>query len=136
MSAFEDELSIIQSHHRYLLSIDSHEVAAFADNFTDDAVYVSPFGEAQGRPAIEATIRSWHEGGVTAGKRHMGGPVAVTLTGDDTAVARSSYFVVEAADAPGIVASGAYEDQWRKVDGTWKIARRVQTVDPSFKMQG
>ena len=133
MSNLEDKLAIIDAHHGYLLAVDSHEVQSFVDNFTDDGVYVSPFGEADGVEAIRQTIRQWHEGGVTKGKRHMLGPISVQLTSDTTATARSSYFVIEAEQAPGIVASGGYEDQWRKVDGRWLLARRVQTVDPSFK---
>ncbi len=133
MSSIEDKVAIQEAHHSYLLAVDSHEVAPFVEHFTHDGVYVSPFGEATGVDAIAQTIRQWHEGGVTAGKRHMIGPVSVQLHSETTATATSSYFVVEAADEPGIVASGGYEDQWRKVDGRWLLARRVQTVDPSFK---
>lgn len=133
MSNIEDAIAIRDAHHSYLLAVDSHEVAPFVEHFTADGVYVSPFGEAAGTEAITQTIAHWHEGGITKGKRHMIGPVSVQLLSETTATAKSSYFVVEAADSPGIVASGGYEDEWRKVDGRWLLARRVQTVDPSFK---
>jgi hypothetical protein len=38
--------------------------------------------------------------------------------------------------APGIVATGTYTDALHKVDGVWKLARRVQAIDPSWKPAG
>ncbi len=66
-----DRLLIRERMDAYIMSIDSHDSAAFAANFTDDGVYESPFGTAQGRAAIEVVIGQWHAGGITAGKRHM-----------------------------------------------------------------
>jgi len=48
----------------------------------------------------------------------------------------ASYFILEAAESPGVVASGGYDDEWVRVGDSWKIAVRRQTIDPSFKMQG
>lgn len=136
MSTFEDRFAIYEAHQHYLASVDSHEAEPFVENFTEDGVYVSPFGTAEGRDQIRSTILQWHEGGVTRGKRHMLGPVVISLLSETMAKAHSSYFVLETETTPGVVASGGYEDEWRKVDGRWKLARRVQTVDPSFKMGG
>jgi len=132
MSAI-DKLEIIEVLNRYILSIDTHDIGAFADNFHDDAVYVTPWATATGREQILATIRQWHEGGITRGKRHMIGPFTIDVQGD-RATSRSSYWVADAVTAPSIVATGGYEDELRKVGGVWKLAKRVQTIDPSFKM--
>lgn len=127
-----DKLEILELLNRYILSIDTHDDAQFADNFHDDATYVSPFGAATGREQILATIHQWHSGGITAGKRHMIGAWRIDVDGD-TATSSSSYWVVQAQDGTAIVATGGYEDQLRKRDGVWKLQRRVQTIDPSFR---
>lgn len=128
-----DKLEILERLNRYILSIDTHDPEQFADNFHDDAVYVSPFGAATGRAQILATITQWHAGGITAGKRHMIGAWRIDVDGD-TATSSSSYWVVQAQDGTAIVASGGYEDTLTKRDGVWRLQRRVQTIDPSFKM--
>ncbi|MFO0761528.1 MAG: nuclear transport factor 2 family protein [Byssovorax sp.] len=128
-----DKLDILELLNRYILSIDTHDDVQFADNFHDDAVYVSPFGTATGREQILATIHQWHQGGVTAGKRHMIGAWRIDVTGE-RATSRSSYWVVNAKDGTSIVASGDYTDELLKKNGVWKLQKRVQTIDPSFRM--
>lgn len=127
-----DKLEILEVLNRYILSIDTHDDAAFADNFHDDAEYVSPFGTAAGRAQILGTIHQWHAGGITAGKRHMIGAWRIDVDGD-TATASSSYWVVNARQGTTIVASGDYTDTLTRKAGVWKLQRRVQTIDPSFQ---
>lgn len=129
----DDKMHILEVLNRYILSIDTHDAAQFADNFHDDATYVSPFGTAVGREQILATITQWHSGGVTAGKRHMIGAWRVDVDGA-TATSTSSYWVVNAKDGTSIVATGQYEDVLAKKNGVWRLQKRVQTIDPSFRM--
>lgn len=129
-----DTLQILERLNRYILSIDTHDAEEFADNFHDDATYVSPFGTATGREQILATIRQWHAGGVTAGKRHMIGAWRIDLTESARATSTSSYWVVNAKDGSSIVATGGYTDELVKKNGVWKLQKRVQTIDPSFQM--
>jgi hypothetical protein len=128
-----DKFEILERLNRYILAIDSHDDAEFADNFHDDGVYVSPFGSASGREQILATIHQWHAGGITAGKRHMIGSWQIDVDGD-TATSVSSYWVVNAAEGTAIVATGEYRDRLIKKQGVWKLQERVQTIDPSFAM--
>lgn len=128
-----DKLEILELLNRYILAIDTHDDAEFADNFHDDATYESPFGTASGREQILATIHQWHAGGITAGKRHMMGAWRIDVEGS-TATSSSSYWVLNAKDGTTIVASGAYSDELTKKNGVWKLQKRVQTIDPSFKM--
>jgi hypothetical protein len=136
MTNAQDKFEIFELMHNYILSIDSHDVEQFADNFTADGVYESPWGTAEGREAIIGTIGYWHGSGITAGKRHYVGSIQIKSLDGETATAESTYWVADAANTPGIVATGFYEDSLRKVGGAWKIARRKQVVDPSFKMNG
>lgn len=136
MTAVQDKFEIFELMHNYILSIDSHDNEQFADNFTANGVYESPWGTAEGREAIIGTIGYWHGSGITAGKRHFVGSIQVKELTADSAKVESSYWVAEAETTPGIVATGFYADDLKKENGTWKIARRKQIVDPSFKMNG
>lgn len=130
----QDNFEIFQLMNNYILSIDSHNNEQFADNFTQDGVYDSPWGIAEGRDAIIGNIGYWHSSGITKGKRHFIGSVRVLELNGDTAKTESNYWIAEAATTPGIVATGYYIDTVKKVNGAWKIAHRKQVVDPSFKM--
>jgi SnoaL-like domain len=136
MTNTQDKFEIFELMHHYILSIDSHNNEQFADNFTSDGVYESPWGTAEGREAIIGTIGYWHGSGITTGKRHFVGSIQIKELSADSAKVESSYWVAEANTAPGIVATGFYTDELKKANGTWKIARRKQVVDPSFKMNG
>jgi hypothetical protein len=130
----QDKFEIFELMNNYILSIDSHNNEQFADNFTKDGVYESPWGTAQGKEAIVGTIGYWHSSGITSGKRHFVGSIQIKELTGDTAKVESSYWVAEAQNTPGIVATGFYIDTLKKENGTWKIANRKQVVDPSFKM--
>lgn len=52
----------------------------------------------------------------------------------DKATSTSSYWVVNAKDGTSIVATGGYTDEITRKNGVWKLQKRVQTIDPSFKM--
>jgi ketosteroid isomerase-like protein len=127
-----DHLLIRERMDAYIMNIDSHDNKAFAANFTEDGVYESPFGTAKGQAAIEATIAQWHAGGITTGKRHMTGPLVIHSITDGTAITSASYWIIDAANKPGIVASGEYSDVLRKVNGAWLLVHRKQMIDPSF----
>jgi SnoaL-like domain len=136
MNNLQDRLEIGELMHNYILSIDSHIDTQFADNFTPDGVYDSPWGVAKGRDAILGNINYWHSSGITKGKRHFIGALRITELTEDTAKVESNYWIAEAETTPGIVATGYYVDTVKKVNDVWKIAHRKQVVDPSFKMEG
>ena len=136
MNNLQDRLEIGELMHNYILSIDSHIDTQFADNFTPDGLYDSPWGVAEGRDAIIGNINYWHSLGITKGKRHFIGALRITELTEDTAKVESNYWIAEAETTPGIVATGYYVDTVKKVNGVWKIAHRKQVVDPSFKMEG
>lgn len=131
---FQDEVAIVALMNNYILSIDSHNNEQFADNFTIDGVYDSPWGVAEGRDAIIGNIGYWHSSGITKGKRHFIGAIRIIDLNGDTAKTESNYWIAEAATTPGIVATGYYLDTVKKVNGQWKISHRKQVVDPSFKI--
>lgn len=134
MNHSQDQLAILALLNNYILSIDSHDSEQFADNFADDGVYDSPWGVAEGRESIIASINYWHSSGITKGKRHFIGAARITEQNEFSAKVESNYWIAEAEQTPGIVATGYYLDTVKKVEGVWKIAHRKQVVDPSFKI--
>lgn len=134
LEKFQDEVAIIALMNSYILSIDSHNNEQFADNFTNDGIYDSPWGIAEGRDAIIGNIAYWHGSGITKGKRHFIGAVRIIELNGDIAKTESNYWIAEAETTPGIVATGYYIDTVKKVGGEWKILHRKQFVDPSFKI--
>lgn len=131
---FQDRVEIALLLNNYILSIDSHSNEQFADNFTHDGVYESPWGTAVGRDAIIGNIGYWHSSGITKGKRHYMGAFRILDLHQGSATVESNYWIAEAETTPGLVATGYYLDSLEKVNGQWKIAVRKQVVDPSFKM--
>ncbi|NBP70436.1 MAG: nuclear transport factor 2 family protein [Cytophagia bacterium] len=134
LASFQDRLAINELLNNYILSIDSHNNEQFADNFTQDGVYDSPWGIAQGREAILGNISYWHSSGITKGKRHFMGAWRITELNSSTAKVESNYWIAEAENIPGLVATGYYIDTLKKVNDVWRIAHRKQVVDPSFKI--
>jgi SnoaL-like domain len=134
MTQSQDKFEIFELMNNYILAIDSHNNELFAENFTKDGIYESPWGTAEGKEAIIGTIGYWHSSGITSGKRHFVGSIQIKELKDGIAKVESSYWVADAQNTPGIVATGYYIDTLKKEDGTWKIANRKQVVDPSFKM--
>jgi 3-phenylpropionate/cinnamic acid dioxygenase small subunit len=133
---FQDSLAIVALLNNYILSIDSHNNEEFADNFSEEGIYDSPWGVAEGREAIIENISYWHSSGITKGKRHFMGAYRILEITENEARTESNYWIAEAETSPGIVATGFYIDTLKKVDGVWKIAHRKQVVDSSFKMNG
>jgi hypothetical protein len=129
-----DKFQIFELMNNYILSIDSHNNEQFADNFTNDGIYESPWGVADGREAIINNINYWHNSGITKGKRHFVGAIRILEMNENIAKVESSYWVADAENTPNIVATGHYIDIVKKVDGNWKISHKKQTIDPSFKM--
>jgi SnoaL-like domain len=130
-----DKFAIFELMNNYVLAIDSHNNEQFADNFADNGVYESPWGTAVGRDAIIGNIAYWHSSGITAGKRHFTGSIRVFDLTETTAQVESNYWIAEAQTSPGIIATGYYVDEVQKINGVWKIVRRKQVVDPSYKFE-
>jgi hypothetical protein len=117
------------------IAIDRRDIDGFAGHFTADASYDGPFGRHGGRAAIAEMSRAHHAAGSMLGKRRMTGPAVVELAhAGRRARAYSHWWVAEAAAEPGVYSTGSYRDDLRlEEDGVWRIERRVQTIDPSWR---
>ncbi len=126
----EDDIRKVKLLYSQLM--DAGRIDDLAELFTDDAVCVfGKYGEWHGRDEIRtkfaAVDRDGHRGiafyAVHATTNHW-----VELTGPDTAIGRS-YLIDLVTDTPPdgepIVWIGAYDETYRRVDGSWLIERCV-----------
>lgn len=123
-----DRFAIREVIDRHQMYIDLKDADGYANLYTKDARYRSPFGSADSRSEIRAMFIDLAEKGFTKGKRHMTGPAMIEVNGT-TATARSWYWVAETEAEHAVYATGTYTDKLRKVNGKWEIVQRVQTLD-------
>jgi uncharacterized protein (TIGR02246 family) len=127
----EDELAVRNVVARVALFADGPDVDAYVDLFTPDAVWDMPGAPRRGHAEIRAGSEERRAGGQIgpgSNTRHMVSTVAVTVDGD-RAVADSYWqFFVDTASSPKLQLMGAYHDDFVRVDGQWKLARRQITI--------
>ena len=131
MEEFLEVESIKRVRDLYSHYLDAGELRKLVELFTDDAVLdFGPYGSWQGKETfyekfVEAERPFYARGYFTS--YHATTNHVVDLTGPDTAVGRSYLveFVIEELEksANPLYWLGMYDDDYRKVGGTWKIAR-------------
>jgi ketosteroid isomerase-like protein len=131
MNAVADRLKIIELLGKHQITIDLGDADAYADLYTPDGRYESPFATARGREDIREMSMRLARDGFTEGKRHLIGPMIIEVDGDE-ARAFSYWWVAETKEAPGIYSTGTYTDRLQKIDREWKIAHRKQEIDPNW----
>lgn len=129
LRAVEDVLAITQLKHRYFRLLDHKQWDALRECFTDDVE--SHYESGHYRFAgIDELMRFLSESleGLTAGGRHalhLGHHPEIELTGPDTAHGRWTLHapIVDLGQGRLGRQDSFYEDEYRRVDGSWRISR-------------
>ena len=121
------ELELIKRvKYRYMRAIDQKRWDDLAEVFTDDAVAEYSGGKYsyQGRDAIIAFLRT-NMGAETFHSAHRVHQPEIDLTSATTAVGTWAMDDVVVMTDWDLTVQGAafYEDEYRKVDGAWRISR-------------
>jgi hypothetical protein len=104
---------------------DQNRMEEWVDTFTDDAVFRSPVGNLTGRGELAADGSKLR---AQVPARHWVGNMVIDVDGDQATA--SSYMVVMSATLPpSLMASGSLADRLRRVDGHWRIAERIMSLD-------
>lgn len=124
-------LRTLYAHH-----LDSNNIAALDQVFSDDAVVDVTVGKMEGLDAIRAGLTDAfklynrdHRGSypfLHAITNHW-----ITLTGPDTAQGRCYLIDFETASKPDpnpLLLLGLYADEYRRIDGEWRITRTTLEV--------
>lgn len=136
-----DRLQIMELQSRYALAHDLTDPATYAGVFTEDAELIgSGRVLAKGRAALHAVAvndRKRFNNGLPEDvrsfgvMRHVVTNSVIDITGADSA--KGLCYVLTIAnrtdEGPQILSVGRYEDEFRKVDGKWLIARREIVMD-------
>ena len=119
-SAADDKDAIREAMARYCHALDACKFAEVAALFADDGAWVTDYGQARGRGAIEALLDSVvPKPGEGPQRKHYITNILITLDGD-TARAISDYLVVRESEAGLLpVMGGTYKDAFVRRDGTW-----------------
>ncbi len=123
----EDRDAIRDVYARYVLALDDGEVADFAALYAEDGVFVgggTGGDDVVGRSELEAFADGLGPGSEAVHRLSLNHVIDVD---GDTAVCRSSIVVLAGT---AVISAGRVLDELRRVDGAWRIARRVFTPDP------
>ena len=127
-------LRILYAHH-----LDSRNVRALDQVFAADAVVEVTVGKMEGLDAIRAGLDEAftlfdRDGRGSYPFMHAITNHWVTLTGPDTAKGRCYLIDFETASKPDpnpLLLLGLYADEYRKIEGAWRITRsRLEVVWP------
>ena len=111
----------------YSQLMDARDIDAMAQVYTEDAIGIwGPYGTAHGRAEIHHMLSASYPGRRPYDGLHCTTNPWIELTGPATALSRTYLIDVfpgaENAANP-VVLYATYENDYRKVDGAWKIAR-------------
>lgn len=138
ITRLEDERAILDTIHRYGLTIDLGLDREWADLFTEDGEFlcVDRFGKVilreQGREALAKWVRSFKAGETLQMKHCVLAPV-IAISADTAEVVSQYANLVENQDRyapPHIRFTGCYRDHFAKGgDGKWRFRQRISQTD-------
>jgi hypothetical protein len=132
----QDRAEIEDLMARYLFAIDYNDWDSYVETFAPDGVITFASGSATGRPAIrdlvtkfaEGIVRFYHtEDGKPAKLRHVVLQSMIRVEGD-RAWGRTLWLEMAnhgPMDTMKMGTYGIYEDEFKKQNGQWLIAKRV-----------
>lgn len=131
LRAVEDRLEIIELEGRYARAFDNHDGDAWCALFTPDGVYQPRRMDEPGASFARGTeeLRAYCNSAPYRGIHFMHLP-QITIDGD---VARSRihlefYGSFETEGAPFLRMAGYYDVEYARLDGEWKIRRRITSA--------
>lgn len=126
----EAESEIRRSLIEYGAYLDSRDFAAYADLFAPNGEWIGGFGRFEGPAAIrqmlEDNLGSAEPGFVNTSNFHMLTNPLIGIEGDRATVSSKYLFWTRSPeDRPSPLLAGRYVDEFVRLDGQWKIARRT-----------
>jgi len=125
MTDLADKQAIRELKYRYGRATDEADGETFVDLFTEDATFdIGVYGTGSGQADLREFIEWVSDQEVEARAHNMTNP---TITVDGDTATGDWYYVVLYEEPDGRVefGQGYYEDEYRRVDGEWKISAMV-----------
>ncbi len=122
-----DKLEIHELLARYGHAIDTGAADDLAATFTEDGVFDGPGGTHTGTEAIRAMGREYHDHPDINDTQHWTNSVVIEGSGDEAHITCYGMCVSPTVDGSAIRIEliNRYEDDVRRVDGTWLFQSRV-----------
>lgn len=124
---------------RYTLTLDRHDIEGWANCFTEEAVFEFGDRALRGREKI-AEYGQVHK---ELASRHLNTSLLFEVDSSGERATGQSTTVVTFATRQGckVAFLGRYDDEVRKIDGSWLFSRRSVTADllpedPAFDLHG
>jgi 3-phenylpropionate/cinnamic acid dioxygenase small subunit len=127
----EDESEIRQILVKYGTYLDARDFASYASLFADDGEWVGGFGRFKGPNAIQAMLEERlgkaEPGWINKQGYHLLSNALIQLDGNKAHVTSKYLFLTKPEDQnrPVPLLAGRYEDDLVRVNGAWKIVKRV-----------
>ena len=134
--SIEDRLAIEDLFVRYAAALDDGDVEGVVGCFADDGWLDSPIvgrhqGKARLREFAEKIVESKQRG---AQLRHVVSNFRIDVSGDR---GRARCYLLDFATVAGecgLLSSGEYDCELRRVDGEWLFASRIVRMDRTFSI--
>ena len=121
----EDKVEITELAARYNRAIDSGDAEGWAMTFTEDGVFESSQGKAQGREALVRYVEDGAKQRATSQRRHWNNNFVIEGDGDSATL--TCYLLLMSGNE--VAGRGSYDDVLRRVDGAWRFAHRTVTIE-------
>jgi len=126
----EDEVAIKELKYRYLNACDEKEVDAISECFAEGKIIISyaNIGEFDNREDFVALYTRLACNDIIFDMHHAQNPI-ITVTGPDTAIGKVAlrFFNINTETKTCAQMAGHYDDEYRKIDGQWRIVKTVFT---------
>ena len=122
----EDRLDILELYAIYAHAEDAGDTMEFLACWTDDAMLESPRGHFEGHEGLSEFFDALMP--TNKGKRHVTVNHVIHAT-EKGAEVNSNFLLIDVAETTRLVGSGSYRDIVKKTGDTWKIAKRVVSLD-------
>lgn len=126
IGSIEDRLAIRELHDTYADTGFRQDRDGWLDCWTEDAVWVTPFGEVRGKAAIEA---QWDRAmGPVAAMGFFAKVGSIEVDSDSATTRAYIREIFQGQDGKLMKLVGRYDDELVREGGTWKFASRVYDV--------
>jgi ketosteroid isomerase-like protein len=125
----DDAMAIVDVIARMNGAIDTNNYPLYASYYTPDGVIDSGFGPpVSGHAAIIASLEA--SAPFITNKRHAAANIVLNRQGRDI-VATYYLTVFERASSVSVAGTALIVDEFRKIDGVWRVVRHTTRMDPA-----
>ncbi len=122
--------AIRETMARYCHALDACDFVGVASLFTEDGMWTTDYGTANGREAIAALLASVvPTRGNGPQRKHYICNVVIDVAGQE-ASSVADYLIIRESESGLIpVMGGTYKDRFRQVEGRWQFSRKTLVHD-------